>query len=215
MSATTAAKPRPGLRLALVSGAAAILVVAMALDTRVVRIGSAADVQADVFSPASYGTKQFPKVQAAVEARAVDAATLAAALAKDQAAATKQYGVASDAGPEFAVKFTGKVGKTDSGDEAVAVPGMPSSTQITLQLGPAIIGTDLRDATGTISFGQFHNQIEYQNAGSALNNEMKKQVLSKVDVAHLDGKTVSVTGVFQLADTSAWQVTPVKLDVQQ
>ena len=214
MSGTAAARNRPGLRLALLSGSGAILVVAMALDTRVVRIGSAADVQADVFSPASYGKKEFPKVQAAVESRAVDAATLAASLSSDQAAATRQYGVASDAGPEFAVTFTGKVGRNDSGDETVAVPGVPSSTQITLQLGPAIIGTDLRDATGTISFGQFHNQIEYQNAGSALNNQMKQDVLSKVDVAHLDGRTVSVTGVFQLSDASAWQVTPVKLDVR-
>ncbi len=213
MSGNTATR-RPNLRLAMLSGAAAILVVAMALDTRVVRIGSSADMQADVFSPASYGKTEFPKVQAAVQARAVDAATLAAALAKDQAAAAKQYGIASDAGPEFSVKFTGKVGRNDSGDDVVAVAGMPSSTQISLQLGPAIIGTDLRDATGTISFGQFHNQIEYQNAGAALNNEMKKAVLSKVDVGNLQGRTVSVVGVFQLTDPSAWQVTPVKLDVQ-
>ena len=214
MSGAVAARTRPGSRLALSSGAAALLVVAMALDTKVVRIGSAADVQADVFSPASYGKTEFPKVQAAVEGRAVDAATLAAALAKDQDAATRQYGVASDAGPEFAVTFTGKVSKSDSGDYDVAVAGVPSSTQVSLQLGPAIIGTDLRDATGTISFGQFHNQIEYQNAGSALNNEMKKQVLSKVDVPNLQGRTVSVVGVFQLTDMSAWQVTPVKLDLR-
>ncbi len=214
MSGATVARTRPGFRLALLSGAVAVVVIAMALDTRVVRIGSSADVKADVFSPVAYGTKEFPKVQAAVEGRAVDAATLAAALAKDQDAAGKQYGVASDAGPEFPVKFTGKVSKSDSGDYDVAVAGVPSSTQVSLQLGPAIIGTDLRDATGTISFGQFHNQIEYQNAGAALNNEMKKQVLSKVDVGSLAGKTVSVVGVFQLTDASAWQVTPVKLDVR-
>ena len=214
MSNAAVPRARPVSRLAILSGVVAILVVAMALDTRVVRIGSTADVQDDVFSPASYGKKQFPKVQAAVQARAVDAATLAAALAKDQAAAAKQYGVASDAGPEFAVKLSGKAAKDDSGDIVVAVPGMPSPTTITLQLGPAIIGTDLRDATGTISFGQFHNQIEYQNAGAALNNQMKHDVLSKLDLASLPGKTVSVTGVFQLTDMSAWQVTPVKLDVQ-
>ena len=214
MSAAAVARSRPGLRSALSSGAAALLVVAMALDTKVVRIGSADDVQADVFSPASYGRTEFPKVRAAVENRAVDAATLAAALAKDQDAAAKRYGVASDAGPEFPVTFTGKVSKDESGDYAVAVAGVPPSTRISLQLGPAIIGTDLRDASGTISFGQFHNQIEYQNAGSALNNEMKKQVLSRLDVANLPGRTVSVVGVFQLADMSAWQVTPVRLDVR-
>ena len=42
-----------------------------------------------------------------------------------------------------------------------------------MQTGPAINGTDLRDAPGEIKFGQFTNQIEYQNAGAALNNAMK------------------------------------------
>jgi len=36
---------------------------------------------------------EFPKVKAAIEARAVDAVTLAAAVVKDKDAAAKQYGV--------------------------------------------------------------------------------------------------------------------------
>ncbi len=83
-----------------------------------------------------------------------------------------------------------------------------------MQTGPAIMGTDLRDGTGTIQFGQFTNQIDYQNAGSALNKEMKKQVLSKLDTADLTGKTVSVVGVFQLTDPAKWLVTPVSLEVK-
>ena len=185
----------------------------MALDTRIVKVGSAA-VDSGVFVPASYGQAEFPKVQHAVEARAVDAATLAAALAKDQAAATKQYGVAADAGPEFAVRFTGQAGKQDFGVYDVAVPGVPASVHVTVQTGPAINGTDLRDATGTISFGQFRNQIDYQNAGSALNKQMKKDVLARIDAAKLTGKTLAVVGVFQLTDPSTWLVTPVKLDVR-
>ena len=202
------------MKLAVASGAAIVVLAAMAFDTRVVRIGSAADVAPGTFSPAAYGHTEFAKVQAAVESRAVDAATLAAAIAKDQAAAEKQYGVAADAGAEFSVRFKGKAGSQDSGAYDVAVPGVPDSVHITVQTGPAIIGTDLRDATGTISFGQFKNQIEYQNAGSALNKEMKQQVLSKIDTAHLGGKTISVVGVFQLTDPGTWVVTPVKLDVQ-
>ena len=144
----------------------------------------------------------------------VDAATLAAAIAKDQAAAEKQYGVAADAGAEFPVKFTGKAGSQDSGAYDIVVPGVPDTVHITVQTGPAIIGTDLRDATGTISFGEFKNQIDYQNAGSALNKEMKKDVISHIDLTHLTGKTVSVVGVFQLSDPGSWVVTPVKLAVQ-
>lgn len=208
----TRTRINPRGRLALWAGAACLLIVAMALDTKVVRIGSSSDVQAEKFSPAAYGTTEFPKVRSVVESRAVDAATLAAAIGKDQAAASAQYGVAADAGPEIPVKFTGKAGNEDSGVYEIAVPGVPDSVHITVQTGPAIIGTDLRDATGAITFGQFHNQIEYQNAGSALNKAMKQDVLSKVDTSKLSGRTISVVGVFQLTDPANWQVTPVKLD---
>lgn len=85
---------------------------------------------------------------------------------------------------------------------------------IRVQTGPAINGTDLRDATGAIAFGQFVNQIDYQNAGSALNKEMKKQVLSKIDASKLAGKTISVVGAFKLINPNNWLVTPVKLDAQ-
>ena len=204
----------PATQLAMASGAAVVVLAAMALDTKVVRVGSSGDIQAGVFSPATYGKAEFPKVKALVEGRATDAVTLANAIAKDAEAAGTQYGIAADAGPEIAVKFTGKAGKQDSGVYDVAIPGMPDNVQVTVQTGPAITGTDLRDGTGTIAFGQFSNQIEYQNAGSALNKEMKGEVLSKVDVGNLTGKTIAVVGVFQLSDPATWLVTPVKLDVQ-
>ncbi len=198
----------------LTAGFAAILVVAMALDTKVVPIGSKLDIKPGAFSPDAFGQSEFPKVSRYVIAHAVDAATLAAALAKDQDAATRQYGVSTGTGTEFCVKFTGKVGQSDLGDDDVAVAGLPSSIAVSVQTGPAIIGTDLRDASGTIAFSQFRNQIEYQNAAVGLNNQMKKDVLSKIDTSKLAGKTISVTGAFALSDPTSWQVTPVKLNVQ-
>ncbi len=205
---------RPGVRLAVAAVAALVLLVVMAVSTTVVRIGSAASTVPGAFSAADYGHAEFPKVQSAIDAKAVDASVLAAAIAKDKDAAASQYGIAAGIGPEIPVKFTGIVGKGDSGVYDVAVEGLPSTVTIHLQTGPAIMGTDLRDGTGTISFGQFTNQIEYQNAGSALNKEMKKQVLSKLDTANLTGKTVSVVGVFQLTDPANWLVTPVKMEVK-
>jgi predicted lipoprotein len=213
-AATFSARAKPRFRLAVASAAGLVLLAAMALDTKVVKIGSPADVQPGVFSPAEFGKAEFPKVQAAIVARAVDAATVAAAVAKDKDAAGKQYGVEAGSGPEISIKFAGVAGKVDSGVYEVAVDGLPSGLLIRVQTGPAINGTDLRDATGTIAFGQFVNQIDYQNAGSALNKEMKKQVLSKVDTKALAGKTISVIGAFKLTNPNSWLVTPVKLDVQ-
>jgi predicted lipoprotein len=206
--------PKPRLRLIVGSVAVLVLVAAMAIDTRVVKIGSAADSQPNAFSPETYGSTEFPKIQAAIEKRAVSADTLATAIAANKEAAGKQYGVPGGIGPEISVKFTGVAGTAKSGVYTVAVPGLPSTLTIRVQTGPAINGTDLRDSTGTVTFDQFTNQIEYQNAGSALNKEMKSQVLSKVDAANLTGKTLSVVGVFQLVNPNSWLVTPAKLDVQ-
>jgi len=204
---------RPRTVRIVVAVAALALVVAMALSMKVVKIGADINAAPGAFDGASYGAKEFPVVQAAVEKRAVDATTLAAAIAKDPAAAAKQYGVPTGAGPEFAVKFSGVVGKGDFGVFDVAVPGIAKSLTIQVQTGPAIIGTDLRDAPGTIAFGQFTNQIDYQNAGAALNNEMKKAVLAKVDTATLKGKKISVVGAFQLGDPTKWTVAPAVLMV--
>ena len=201
------------MKLAVGSGAVLVLLAAIIADTKAVKIGSAEDTPAGIFSASTYGKAQFPKVRSAIESRAVDAAVLAVALAKDQSAAETQYGLPAPAGPEYSVKFTGKVGKQDSGVYDIAIPGVSETIHVSLQTGPAINGTDLRDATGLIKFGDFSNQIDYQNAGSALNNEMKKEVLSKIDASDLTGKTVSVVGAFELSDPAEWVVTPVKLTV--
>jgi predicted lipoprotein len=216
VSATTPMKSRrkSGLRWTLAGVAALVLIGAMAFSTKIVVIGSAEDVKADVFSPDAYGASEFPKLQAAIEQKAVAADVFAAALAANKDDAVKKYGVPGTTGPEISVKFTGVVGQGKSGIYTVAVPNMPEGVSIRMQTGPAINGTDIRDATGTVSFGQFVNQIEYQNAGAALNKEMKAQVLSKIDTANLTGKTVAVVGAFQLINPHGWLVTPVKLEVQ-
>ncbi|HMC48599.1 MAG TPA: DUF2291 domain-containing protein [Caballeronia sp.] len=208
-------RSKRGVRAAIAVVLAVVLIVAMAFSTKVVKIGSASDAQVKAFDPAVYGEAQFPKTQSAIEGKAVSADTLAAAIAKDQDAAGKQYGVAGGGiGPEISVKFDGVAGSEDAGIYTVKVPNVPDSVIIRVQTGPAINGTDLRDATGTISFEQFTNQIDYQNAGYAINTAMKKAVLSKVDTAKLTGKTISVVGVFQLINPNGWLVTPVKLDVK-
>lgn len=194
--------------------AAVVLVGAMALDTAVVQIGSQEDVRVQKFSPEAFGVEQFPLIKADVEARAVDALTLAEAIAADKKAAGEKYGVATSVGPVIPVSFTGVVGERKSNYNVVSVEGLASDISVRVQTGPALNGTDLRDATGKIEFGQFTNQIEYQDAGSAINNEVKKTVLAGLDPAALTGKTVSVVGVFRLVNPKSWIVIPVRLDVK-
>ena len=203
-----------GLRALVVPVVILVVVAAMALDTKVVRIGSDEDVKADVFSAEAYGKAEFPRIQSLIEERAVDAQTLAAAIAADRKAAEAKYGIPSGIAPVFSVSLTGVVGEGKSGIYDVAVEGVPEELRIRVQTGPAINGTELRDATGTVEFGQFKNQIEYQDAGSALNNAMKQDVLAGVDNKALTGKTLSVVGAFRLINPKSWLVTPVRLSVQ-
>ena len=85
----------------------------------------------------------------------------------------------------YSTTFTGTVGEGQAGIYDVAIEGMPKNVTVRIQTGPAINGTELRDATGNYGFGQFTNQIEFQDAGAALNEEMKKQVLDPVDPSML------------------------------
>lgn len=203
---------RPRVAAAII--AAVILLILMGLDTKVVVMGSAEDVQDDVFSPQQYGEAHFPDIRTYVEDRAVAADVLAAAITRDKGAAGKEYGTPAGIGPIMPVTFTGVAGEEKAGIYSVNVPGLPDGVAVRVQTGPAINGTDLRDATGEIAFGQFTNQIEYQNAGAGINNAMKAAVLADIDTDNLTGKTIRVTGVFKLINPKNWLVTPVRLSVQ-
>lgn len=213
---TSAPKAPAPSRRGMLVGVAAIVVLAgaIAVDTTVVPIGSEADIRVQAFSPDSYGQEQFPRIQAFVKEKAVDAATLAPAVLADKDAAAEQYGTASSTGAIMFVTLTGVAGEARSGVYPLTVEGMPEDITVRVQTGPAINGTDLRDATGDIAFGDFKNQIEYQDAGSGINRAMKAVVLDGIDTANLTGKSVSVTGAFRLINPKNWMITPVEVAVQ-
>ncbi|MEF0941232.1 DUF2291 domain-containing protein [Rhizobium sp. BR 362] len=208
------AASKPKFTLWASVAAAVIVIAAIGFDTTVVKIGSEHDVREQAFSPEAYGAQEFPKVQANVEQRAVAAVDLANAIAADKKAAGEKYGVATSTGPVMPVSLTGVFGARKANYNEIKVDGLPADIVVRVQTGPAVNGTDLRDATGKIEFGQFTNQIEYQDAGSAINNEMKKAVLAGLDVENLSGKTASVVGVFKLINPKNWLVTPVKVEVK-
>lgn len=193
---------------------AAVVVVGMAVDTTIVRIGSEQDARQQGFSPDAFGEENFPRIQTFVDGKAVDAATLGPALLADKNAAAKQYGTASSTGAIMPVKFSAKAGEAKSGVYDLTIDGVPADIKVRIQTGPAINGTDLRDAPGDIEFGKFKNQIEYQNAGSGINRAMKKAVLDPIDTANLNGKTIAVVGVFRMINPKNWLITPVKVSVQ-
>lgn len=203
---------RGGWKIAAAAGATTLLLAVMALDTRVVVLGSEEDLREQAFSPERFGAETFPSVRESIRDRAVDAAELAEAVLADRAAAAETYGVGSGTSAVIPVRLTGMMGEAKAGIYTVAVPGLPEEITVRVQTGPAINGTELRDATGEIEFGQFKNQIEYQNAGAALNDAMKTEVLEDFDTTALSGREFEITGAFRLINPKNWLITPVELE---
>lgn len=187
---------------------------AIALDTKVVEIGSDEDARQQAFNPDDFGQANFPRIRDMAVGKAPEARQLADELAADKKAATDKYATMAGAFAVIPVKLTGVVGEGKSGIFDVAVEGLPEGTRVRVQTGPAINGTELRDLPGDIIFGDFKNQIEFQDAGSAINRAMSAEVLADLDRDTLTGKTISVTGVFKLINPKNWLVTPVQLEVQ-
>ena len=212
--AQSAAVSRPRRRrLSWVLGTLALLV-AIGLDTRVVKIGGDEDQRQQAFDPDAFGQREFPRIRDYVLGKAVSAPQLAEELSADKKAAVDAYGTMAGAFPVLTVSFTGVVGEGKSGIFNVAVDGMPEGNGIRVQTGPAINGTELRDIVGDIEFGAFKNQIEYQDAGAGINRVMSSEVLTDLDRAALTGKTVSVAGAFTMINAKNWLVTPVRLEIQ-
>lgn len=208
------AAPRNSRSAWIAFGVIALVLAAIAFDTKVIHVGSEQDLRQQAFSPATWGQQEFPRVQEYIQTKAIDALALGPAVLADKDAAAKEFGTASTTGAIMMVKFTGVAGEAKSGVYEIKVDGLPEEIRLRLQTGPAINGTDLRDAPGDIAFGSFKNQIEYQDAGSGLNNAMKAAVLAGTDTSALTGKTVEVIGAFRLINPKMWLVTPVALSVQ-
>jgi predicted lipoprotein len=210
----TATKRRVSTKVVL-WGLAAVVLVLLALDTTT-RSDKAPRITngAAAFDPQRYGTKTYPKVVAAVEKKAVPLTTVAKAIKADPNAAGKRYGARESASSpyNFAVTGEGVAGKPADSLLPVKVKGLKGTT-VSLQIGPALNGTALRDAVGFIDFNQFVNQVDYADAGTALNTQVKQKVLKGLDRANLKGKRVRFTGAFTYLAPTVVTVTPVRLEV--
>lgn len=68
----------------------------------------------------------------------------------------------------------------------------------TLQLGPVIKGTSIRDVLPFVSFTSYANQIEYADVAKALNTQAFERALKDLPRDTLVGSRVEATGVFTL-----------------
>jgi predicted lipoprotein len=161
----------------------------------------------------TYETDLLPLI-----AKALPATDLRAALAGGLDAAGAAHGnrgSGEGAAWNFAVKGEGKVVEanlTSRARKAMLDMDGDGVADLTLQLGPVIKGTSLRDVAPFYRFGDFRDQIEFAKLARALNDRASAALV--VPEGALVGKILRFTGTLDLkAATDPWLVTVVTLSV--
>jgi predicted lipoprotein len=204
------------LRGALILLGLCVLVLAI-VSTKVVSIAAADAASEDNFSPAQFAKENYSsKIVPQIESDATDLAPLLSKLASGVDKSTLGHSSGKDSAYAFPIVVTAVAGDPTPPVVQLTVEGLPEKTVVVMQIGPAVNGTAIRDVSGTISFNQFTNQLEYQAVATELNNLVKESVLSTLDVQSLKGKTLRITGAFLLGSNEQFiSIVPVKVEVLQ
>ena len=203
------------LRRLILTGVVLIVLISMGFGTKFVGKVEARTAESTGLDPAKFANDKYSSVIAPqIIKQATDIVTVASAIQADAAtAATKYAKQEGSSAPVFSVIAKGSAGLVNSdGLMPIVVRGMPAGVTVYLQMGPALNGTAVRDATGTVHFEQFVNQLDYQAASNELNNQVRTKVLKGVDAKALKGKPVTAIGTFQLGNPDAYILMPVKIE---
>jgi len=149
---------------------------------------------------------------------AVPIADLFGQLATDPEAAQTASGHSQGPGSpwSFLVAGEGTIAKVDTTGASVLLvldQDYAPNAQVALQVGPAFIGTAIRDSLGSINFSEFVNQIDFADVATYLNGHVRDEVVADLDPTGLEGKTVSFVGAFSLVDPTNIIITPLTLQV--
>jgi predicted lipoprotein len=140
-----------------------------------------------------------------------------AAKSPDEAGAKYGYRAKSDGTPwTLMVKIEGTIvaANTESRAATIGVDATgQGKTDATVQIGPAIFGTSIRDALSFVSFNDFTNQIDFARFGKSFNAYVDSNTLEKLPRQDLVGRKVSAIGAFALGSGDPPQVTPVEITI--
>ncbi len=155
-----------------------------------------------------------------LEDTSTDMKTLVDAIAADRDGAGEAHGYrpSSEGSPwNFAARVSGTIvsAKTDTRAATADVDlDGDGAADVTLQLGPVIKGTALRDILPFVDFSSFTDQIEFAHLSRALNNRAYESALEKLPREALVGSQVDALGAFTVrGGEKSFLVTPVSMSV--
>ena len=189
-------------------------------DQRAKTTGSSANQTAEGFNAAGYVDSVWAsQLTPHFDSKANDLATVIAAVKADLDKAGHDYGhrAASEGSPwSFAVKSTGKVVSVNTESRAgtlmVEIASDAGPQQITLQIGPVVKGTAIRDSLPFFSFANVTNQIEFAQVGRSFNERAMKEIEKPLAELKAPGTAVEFKGAISLTSVpETFVVTPVSL----
>lgn len=158
------------------------------------------------------------------ETKAVDALKVIEAIKKDPDEAGKQYGNRADAEGSpwsFPVRAKGKVVSVNTesraGTMVVEIDGKDSGgakQEVTLQIGPVVKGSAIRDSLPFFSFTDVTNQIEYAQVGRAFNDRAMKALAEVLPKLTQPGASIEFFGAISVTSVpETFVVTPVAIKI--
>ena len=161
---------------------------------------AAAAPTASASGTALYGAKVVPYILE----KAAPYAAIRDAVKTGLATAGEEFGyreVKEGAPFNFLARVTGTIVSADTKSRAATAlvdTDGDGTGDVTIQLGPVIKGTSLRDALPFVTFTSYANQIEFADVAKAFNNQAFDTVLKDLPRDALAGQSVEAVGAFTL-----------------
>ncbi|MBN2509561.1 MAG: DUF2291 domain-containing protein [Spirochaetales bacterium] len=157
--------------------------------------------------------------------KAAELSILLEEAATDPKAASEKYAYSEteeNTTYNFIVKGKGIIisANTESRASTIDVDLTPcdGKADVTVQIGPVIKHTSVRDAYPLLSYADFNTQLEWASIKNEINKTVYTRVLKHIDRESLINKKVTFFGAFTLqtkTDFSTILITPVKLDISE
>lgn len=130
-----------------------------------------------------------------IEGNAIDLGELAGLMAADPDGTGEEHGSREDDNKpySFSVSASGKVVEGSFGEIGLETDGLGDLTA-GVAVPPLGSSTALRDAGTDLTFGDFVNQTEFQNAAMELNKKAAEIVYADIAADDLIGKSIEVVG---------------------
>ncbi len=207
--------PRKPARRAVYAALAVALVGAIVLSTEWLTPEEVEAINPPAFVAEDFAAETFPEQAQALREGATDITVLAPAIAEDLPGAAAEHGVDLGSGAfAFPVRANGTAAEVDADYILLDVPGLDRRYEVRIALGSAVSGSPVRDATGTLRFGDFPDQTSYQSVANQYKIRIREDVLASVDTEGLAGTEVTVYGAWGTGGPpDSFVIQPVAIEV--